>query len=104
MPYLNELISSNGFMPHGHCFLWTPMLLWLIVTSDALVAIAYMTIPVTLIYLVRKRTDIPFGWMFAAFGIFIVACGLTHIVDIWVIWHPDYWIQESSKPLLPLHR
>ncbi|MFZ2855684.1 MAG: ATP-binding protein [Rhodocyclaceae bacterium] len=97
MDYLEKLFSSEGFMPHGHCYLWTPELLWLNIAADSIIALAYMSIPVTLIYFIRKRKDLPFNWMFGAFGIFILACGATHLMDIWTIWNPAYWLAGSIK-------
>ena len=26
---LRHMVSSDGFMPHGHCYLWKPELVWL---------------------------------------------------------------------------
>ena len=90
MDMLNNWFNSQGFMPHGHCFLWIPSILWTSVIADALIALAYLTIPVTLIYFIRRRSDMPFNWMFIAFGVFILACGSTHMAEIWVVWRPDY--------------
>ncbi len=56
-----NLFSSGAFIPHGHCYLWKPGLVWLHVMSDALIAIAYYSIPITLVYFVRKRDDLPFN-------------------------------------------
>ncbi|OYZ68339.1 MAG: hypothetical protein B7X98_02070, partial [Methylophilaceae bacterium 17-43-7] len=67
-------------MPHGHCYLWTPVLLWLYVVSDSVIALSYFTIPVALIYLVKKRKDIQFNWIFVMFSVFIFACGMTHLI------------------------
>ena len=99
MDILNNWFSSQGFMPHGHCFLWIPSILWMSVVSDAIIALAYLTIPITLLYFIRKRRDMPFDWMFIAFGVFILACGGTHVADIWVIWHPDYWLAVMLKAI-----
>jgi PAS domain S-box-containing protein len=90
-------LSSSGFMPHGHCYLWTPSLVWLHVVSDALIFLAYVTIPATLVYFVRRRSDVPFDWMFMCFGVFIVSCGLTHLMEVWTVWHPSYWIAGAIK-------
>lgn len=99
MEYLISLLSDERFMPHGHCYLWIPELLWLNVISDGLIALAYLTIPITLVYFIRKRRNLPFNWMFGAFGVFILACGSTHVMDIWTIWHPDYWLSAFVKAL-----
>jgi hypothetical protein len=58
--------------------MWRPGLAWLHVVSDALIALAYFSIPFTLIYFIRKRRDVPFNWIFVCFGMFILACGATH--------------------------
>src|SRR5207247_944444 len=97
LEFLKDLLSGNGFMPHGHCYLWRPGLIWLHVVSDALIVLAYIAIPVTLIYIVRKRQDVPFHWMFVCFGVFIVACGATHALEIWTLWTPAYWISGVAK-------
>ena len=89
--------NAMGFMPHGMCFLWNPQLLSLHVISDAIIAIAYYSIPIVLLAFVHKRKDIPYPGVFAMFGVFIVACGTTHVLDIYTVWHPIYWIAGAMK-------
>ena len=98
----NRLFSADGFMPHGMCYLWRPGVLWLHVASDLLITLAYSSIPFTLLYFVRKRRDLEFNWMFVCFAIFIVACGATHLMEIWVIWHPAYWLSGAIKAVTAL--
>ncbi|MBS0374641.1 MAG: PAS domain S-box protein [Proteobacteria bacterium] len=95
-------LSTAGFMPHGMCYLWRWDVLSLHVLSDALISLAYFSIPFTLVYFVRKRRDLEFDWMFLCFAIFIIACGLTHVLEIWTIWHPDYWLSGSVKAVTAL--
>ena len=97
MERLGHLILVDGFLPHGYCYLRTPGLVELHVISDALIAFSYLTIPVTLVYFIRKRRDIPFSWIFLCFGAFIVACGTTHLMEIWTIWFPAYWLSGAVK-------
>lgn len=93
-----NLLAANGFMPHGHCYLWKPELVGLHLTSDTLIALAYVAISTTLGYLVYKtRQEIPFHWMFLAFGSFILACGSTHLMAVWTLWHPNYWLSGGMK-------
>ena len=94
--FLEKLFSSD-FMPHGYCYLWKPGLVWLHVVSDVLIALAYFSIPVTLIYFIRKRRDLPFRWMFVSFGMFILACGTTHTMEVWTLWHGTYWLSGAIK-------
>src|ERR1700730_2001932 len=96
---LPRFFSQGDFMPHGMCYLWQPGVLWLNVVSDALIVLAYFSIPFTLLYFVRKRTDLQFNWMFVCFAIFIIACGTTHLMEILVVWHPVYWVAGGVKAL-----
>ena len=76
-------------MPHGHCYLWLPGLLWMHVVSDFLIGAVYLGISVIL-YLLVRRIRLPFSPVFIAFGLFIGLCGLTHFMKIWTVWNPDY--------------
>ncbi len=102
MEFLTSFFSSGSFIPHGHCYLWKPELVWLHIISDSLIAIAYYSIPLTLIYFVQKREDLPFDWIFLLFGTFIVSCGTTHIMEVWTLWHPTYWLSGFLKALTAL--
>ena len=97
MQVLRNLIDPGGFMPHGFCYLWTPGLIGLHVVSDSVIALSYLSIPITLVHFTRKRRDIPFSWMFLCFGEFIVACGGTHVMEVWTIWFPSYWIAGAFQ-------
>jgi PAS domain S-box-containing protein len=102
MQYLKALFSSSPYMPHGYCFMWNPGLVGLHVISDSLIALSYLSIPFTLVYFVRKRRDLPFHWIFVCFGVFILACGATHAMDVWTLWHANYWISGSIKAITAL--
>lgn len=97
MDDLLALLTDKRFMPHGHCYLWRPDLLWTNVIADSLIALSYITIPFTLIYFIHKRKDVPFDWMLAAFGVFILACGTSHLIEILTIWKPYYWLSALVK-------
>jgi two-component system, sensor histidine kinase and response regulator len=97
MDYLRQLFSTSDFLPHGYCLLWNWHLILLHVVSDGLITLSYLSIPVTLIHIVRKRKDLPFNWMFWCFGGFIVACGLTHALEVVTFWHPAYWALGVTK-------
>lgn len=90
---------SEEFMPHGHCYLWRADILWTHVISDGLIALAYFSIPLGLVYLKRKRTDIQFSWLLVLFSLFILLCGLTHIYSIYNIWVGSYGGQGVIKAL-----
>ncbi len=99
---LNNLFSPSQYIPHGHCYLWQTPLVGLHVVSDLLIAIAYFSIPVMLVYFVHKRSDVPFLQVFVLFGAFIFACGTGHLLDIWTLWHPAYWVSGIEQALTAL--
>jgi signal transduction histidine kinase len=99
--FVRRLFVSD-FMPHGMCLFWQPGIIWLHVTSDALTALAYFCIPFTLVYLVKRRRDLVFNWMFVLFGIFILACGTTHLMSIWTLWHGTYRLDGLIKAITAL--
>ena len=95
-----SLFDVDRFMPHGHCYQWDPAILWTSVISDSLIAAAYVAIPFTLVFqIMRKRKDLPFNWMFVCFGMFIVACGFTHIMEIITVWRPHYGAMAIVKAI-----
>jgi len=97
MQFFRNWLIAGVFIPHGSCYLWSPSLIGLHVASDTLIALSYLSIPITLVHFARKRRDIPFSWMFLCFGAFIVACGSTHMMEVWTIWFPSYWIAGALK-------
>jgi len=89
--------DTEGFMPHGFCLQWKPPIFWLHLVSDAIIALAYYSIPFALVFFALRRRDLVFRWVFYMFGIFILACGTTHIMGIWTLWNPDYGVDGLVK-------
>jgi signal transduction histidine kinase len=96
--FFSKLLSSD-FMPHGHCYRWRPEIVWLHLGSDTVIAVSYFLIPFGLIYFVHKRKDLAFNWMFILFSMFIFACGATHAMAIWTLWHGTYRLEGMVKLL-----
>jgi signal transduction histidine kinase len=95
---LKGLPDSSFFMPHVHCYLDNPTMVILQGGSDLFIGLSYVVISVTLGYLVHKASrDIPFQWVLLAFGLFIIACGGTHFMEVITLWHPLYWLSGSVK-------
>lgn len=81
------------------CFLWQPELIWLHVISDSAIALAYYSMPAALIYFAMRRSDLVFRGVFVLTGLFILACGTTHVMNVWTLWHPDYRLDGIIKAL-----
>ncbi len=99
-----DVTDSNPlFHPHGYCYLWEPSLVWTHVVADLLIGLAYMTIPIALLVMVRRAEGaLPFSGMLVAFGTFIVACGFTHFLEVVTLWQPLFWTAASLKVVTAL--
>jgi two-component sensor histidine kinase len=95
---LKTWLLTTAFLPHAYCYLGNLRLVWTNVVADSLIGIAYLAISTTLGYLGYKgRRDIPFHWMFLSFGLFILACGGTHVMEAITIWIPVYILSAAVK-------
>ena len=93
---VGDLFSDPGFMPHIHCYLGKNSLVWTMFFTDLLIGLAYVSISLMLWALVRK-IRIEFSLVILCFGLFIGACGATHFLDVWTLWHPNYWVAATVK-------
>ncbi|XP_034706726.1 protein EIN4 [Vitis riparia] len=55
--------------------------------SDLLIAVAYFSIPIELLYFI-SCSNVPFKWVLLQFIAFIVLCGLTHLLNVWTYYGP----------------
>ncbi|MGD0960661.1 MAG: PAS domain S-box protein [Methylomonas sp.] len=99
MQSLLDLFGVKDFIPHGYCLSWSPVLLWLHVISDLLIAVAYYSIPLIIIYFVRKQKDLPYPWLALMVAVFILSCGTTHLLSAITIWIPVYWFDGLIKAI-----
>jgi len=67
--------------------------------SDSAIALAYYAIPLELLYFIRHRRDLPFPLVFVAFGIFILGCGTSHVMEVITLWYPAYWFAGGIKAI-----
>jgi PAS domain-containing protein len=95
-------VHQMDFMPHGHCYFWEPYILWSHAISDSIIALAYMAIPLILIYIFRKRKDFKFIWIMVLFAVFIFGCGVTHVFDVVTIWNPIYRLDSVARIITAL--
>lgn len=94
--WISPFFSEAGFMPHSHCYLARPSLVWTMFVTDMLIGTAYVAISLTLWALVRK-IKIQFSAVVLCFGLFIGACGATHFMEVWTLWYPNYWLSAWVK-------
>src|SRR3954447_18103804 len=86
--------------PHGECLLWTPGLLWVNAVSDVLIALAFFAIAFVLAYIVYRRRDFQFSFIFWAFALFVTVSGMTRLIEVYTIWVPAYVLEAGTKGFL----
>lgn len=98
MDFWLRLFDPTGFVPRRLCGDWSPGLIWLHNASDFLIWTAYLAIPIVLVrFAYRRRHELPFTQLFWLFGLFIVACGSTHLMDIVLFYNPLYRLSGAIK-------
>jgi PAS domain S-box-containing protein len=95
--YVTQTRLGGQLLPHSFCISASAPLLYLHLVSDALIALGYLLIPLAMLAFVRRRRDLPFGWVAWVFGTFIMACGATHALEIWTLYQPVYWYSGVMK-------
>jgi hypothetical protein len=58
---------------------------------------SYFSIPLALLYFNKKGGKFPFKYLIGLFSAFIFACGMTHVLNVWTIWTPDYYFEGIIK-------
>ena len=92
-----------NFMPHRYCLLGNHLLIALCATSDILIMIAYLIIPVILMRVAVRVRPIWASWnLLVWFGVFLFFCAMTHLMDAIVIWYPYYWVSAGVKVMTAL--
>jgi PAS domain S-box-containing protein len=90
--------GSSFYMPHWYCFMGDQPLIYTHLVSDLVIGLSYVAISVTLAWIVhRAHRTIPFHWLFLAFGMFIIACGGTHFMEVVTLFKPLYWLSAYVK-------
>ncbi|PWS37106.1 PAS domain-containing sensor histidine kinase [Falsiroseomonas bella] len=72
----------------GFCSLVSPELAWLHLLSDLAIGLSYLSIPAVLLVVLLRRRDLAYPWLVGLFALFIVACGLTHLMHAWTLFSP----------------
>ena len=93
------LFGAAAFVPHGYCLLWRPDLVAMHAVSDGVIALAYFSIPAAIFAFVRRRADFRQHRVATLFILFIILCGITHLIGVWTLWQPIYGLQGLVKVL-----
>ena len=85
---LDWMLDPAGPKPRAACGDWPPGLLWLHAGSDLFLGLAYVSIPLVLLYFVRRRRDVRVHSVVWPFAVSLVACGAAHFAEVLGYYHP----------------
>lgn len=94
------MLASIPLMPHAVCWRADPNLIWVMVVTNAITFLSYLSVCITLFYLARRtHASIARDWGYFAvgFALFIVACGSTHLMEVVTTWVPWFWIDAGTN-------
>jgi hypothetical protein len=98
---LRALFSTEIFMPRGHDYFWTPKLLVLEGASNLALAVAGLMLAAAFL---RRRgaRGVPSGRTWATMALGVALAAVTHLLDVWLIWAPLYWLDALVRCLAAL--
>jgi signal transduction histidine kinase len=99
MSFLDSLFDHTRLAPLGFCLTCVRGLLWLHGGADALIVLSYLSIPISLIWLLRRRNDRPYRWIGYMMVTFILFGAIAHGLAILTLWVPVYGIEGVAKAL-----
>ncbi len=94
-------LASANYLPHRYCLLAQPGLIWTNVAADSAIAASYAAIFGSLFWLAWRLWNVSqfrtYRWLMPSFGIFILACGATHAMEVVTLWWPAYPLAAALK-------
>lgn len=91
---------SSTLMPHAVCWNQDPALIWTMASTNAVTFFSYLVICATLLYLSRKTGQVlgrDWFYLLVGFGVFIAACGTTHLMEVVTTWIPAFWVDAWAN-------
>ncbi len=94
------MFTPDSLMPHAVCWAAAPGLIWTMVVTNFITFLSYLTICITLLYLVSRTRRVvmrDWAWFVVGFALFIVACGTTHLLEVITTWIPVFWVDAWTN-------
>lgn len=70
-----------------------PTLLWAIILGNLGIALAYFWIPLSVVRVLNSQDMLPQPMLWMLSALFILSCGLSHLVGVVVIFRPYYGLE-----------
>lgn len=93
-------IDANTTLTPGQA--WPQSLLTWHAAADLVLGLAFFALPIAVFYVVRQRRDISFHWSLGGLALFSLAGGTMHWLEVWNLWHANYWLSGVTKTVTAL--
>ncbi len=95
----SNMFSTQYWPARWDCGSWTTVQGWTSVVSDFVIFGSYFGIPLSIFYFRRNLppSEILYKDIAILFALFILACGLTHLIDVIIFWQPLYNLSVTVK-------
>ncbi len=97
-----QLFDTTGFSPRWLGGEWSAVHGWTHVAADVAIFGAYLAIPLSIAFFLSKRRDIQLSALWWLFGAFVLSCGMTHLIEATLFWHPWYRLSALMKVITAL--
>ena len=89
--FFRNLFRAENWPARWSCGRWTGFHGWMYILSDIAIWSAYFAISIIIIvFILKRKQELPFIKIFWLFILFILACGTTHLIDAIMFWYPAY--------------
>jgi signal transduction histidine kinase len=92
LDFFTTITDSSSWPARWDTGHWSSFHGWLYIISDLVIWLSYFMIPLilTYFYVRKKKESLPFQSILLLFIVFILSCGLTHLIDALIFWWPVY--------------
>lgn len=97
LAFISDLFDTSDFPARWSCGDWSQTHGWIHILSDVTIFICYMAIPLLLIYFTKQKKVGAFLPVFWLFAVFILACGIGHLIEATIFWKPWYRLSAAVK-------
>jgi len=94
LQFLKIMSFNHNFISQGGLEEWPPQLMGLHAVSDLLISLADYSILAILTYFAWKQRKLPLSRGFLLLGAWFFCRGTTHLMQVWMLVHPSYWLSS----------
>ena len=93
----NRLLTPEAFTVDMNNYFGNIHLGYLGILSEVIIGLANYSIVIMIVYFIYKRGWKPFNQILWLFAILFAVAGSNQILEIWTLWHENYWLGEVTR-------